>query len=163
MLLFPSGTTWALFVIIMGLNFLGALIIIVLDLHNPELLHLTPGQRFTAALFQSTAARHTGAAAFNLAKLSPGAQFTLLIMMYISAFPIAMSIRASNTYEERSLGFYAQDSTYNEDKGALYLRQHLQKQLSFDLWYIFLGLFCLSVSESDKLADPNQPVRCNNF
>lgn len=158
-LLFPSGTTWALFGIIMGLNFLGTLIITVLDLHNPELTQLTLAQRFTATLFQSAAARHTGAAAFNLAKLSPGSQFTLLVMMYISALPIAISIRASNTYEEKSLGYYTQDPTYNEDKGVSYLRQHMQNQLGFDLWYIFLALFCLSVSESDKLSDPNQPVR----
>ncbi|QLI66422.1 Potassium transport protein 1 [Metarhizium brunneum] len=157
-LLFPGGTTWALFGIIIGLNFLGTLILLVLDLHNPEFTHLTPGQRVAAAFFQSAAARHTGAASFTLSNLSPGAQFTLLVMMYISAFPIAMSIRSSNIYEEKSLGYYAQDPTYNEDRGASYLFQHMQKQLGFDLWYIFLGLFYLSVSEATKLADPNQPA-----
>ncbi|KFG87317.1 putative cation transporter [Metarhizium anisopliae] len=157
-LLFPGGTTWALFGIIIGLNFLGTLILLVLDLHNPEFTHLTPAQRVAAAFFQSAAARHTGAASFTLSNLSPGAQFTLLVMMYISAFPIAMSIRSSNIYEEKSLGYYAQDPTYNEDRGASYLFQHMQKQLGFDLWYIFLGLFCLSVSEATKLADPNQPA-----
>ncbi|KAG8409920.1 hypothetical protein J3458_018995 [Metarhizium acridum] len=157
-LLFPGGTTWALFGIIIGLNFLGTLILLVLDLHNPEFTHLTLAQRVAAAFFQSAAARHTGAASFTLSNLSPGAQFTLLVMMYISAFPIAMSIRSSNIYEEKSLGYYAQDPTYNEDRGASYLLQHMQKQLGFDLWYIFLGLFCLSVSEASKLADPSEPA-----
>ncbi|KHN97226.1 Potassium transport protein, high-affinity [Metarhizium album ARSEF 1941] len=157
-LLFPCGTTWALFGIIMGLNLLGTLILLVLDLHNPEFTRLTAAQRVAAAFFQSAAARHTGAASFTLSSLSPGAQFTLLVMMYISAFPVAMSIRSSNIYEEKSLGYYAPDPTYDEDRGATYLLQHMQKQLGFDLWYIFLGLFCLSVSEASKLADPNQPA-----
>ena len=30
-------------------------------------------------------------------------------MMYISVFPIAMSIRKTNVYEEQSLGIYADD------------------------------------------------------
>ncbi|TWU78320.1 hypothetical protein ED733_008477 [Metarhizium rileyi] len=157
-LLFPRGTTWALFGIIVGLSFLGALILLVLDLHNPEFTRLTPAQRVAAALFQSTAARHTGATAFVLSNLSPGAQFTLLVMMYISTFPVAVSIRSSNIYEEKSLGYYPRDPTYNEDRGASYLLRHMQKQLGFDLWYIFLGLFCLSVSEAGKLADPDQPA-----
>jgi Trk-type K+ transport system membrane component len=158
-LLFPSGTTWALCGIIVSLNLVGTLILLVLDRDNPEMTHLQPAKRIAAAIFQSTSARHTGAEAFNLANLSPGSQFTLLVMMYISAFPVAMSIRASSVYEDKALGHHAQETTYNEEKGASYLLRHMQKQLGFDLWYIFLGLFCLSVSEAGKLADPHRPVR----
>lgn len=161
-LLFPSGTTWALFAIIIALNILGTVVLLVLDMHNPELTRLSMGQRTAAALFQSAAARHTGAASFMLSNLSPGSQFTLLVMMYISAFPIAISIRASNTYEEKSLGQYSQDPVYSEDRGASYLLRHMQEQLGFDLWYVFLALFCLSVSEADKIADLNKLVLWEN-
>jgi Trk-type K+ transport system membrane component len=34
-------------------------------------------------------------------------------MMYISVFPIAMSIRNTNVYEEQSLGIYAADDEEN--------------------------------------------------
>jgi Trk-type K+ transport system membrane component len=30
-----------------------------------------------------------------------------MIMMYISVFPVAISIRRTNVYEEKSLGIYA--------------------------------------------------------
>lgn len=157
-LLFPRGTTWALFGIIFALNFVDALFIVVLDLDNKEVQALPPGPRVLASIFQAASSRHTGMAAFNLANVSPGVQFSLLVMMYISAFPIAMSIRASNTYEEKSLGVYETNASYNEERGGSYLLRHLQSQLSFDLWYIFLGIFCLSISESSKISDPSQPV-----
>lgn len=157
-LLFPRGTTWALFGIIFALNFIDALFIIVLDLHNAEVTSLPPGPRVMAAIFQAGSSRHSGAAVFNLANVSPAVQFSLLVMMYISAFPVAMSIRASNTYEEKSLGMYESDVPLDEEKGGSYLLQHFQSQLSFDLWYIFLGIFCLAISEADKIADPKLPV-----
>lgn len=33
-----------------------------------------------------------------------------VIMMYISVYPIALSVRATNVYEERSLGLYNEES-----------------------------------------------------
>jgi Trk-type K+ transport system membrane component len=32
-----------------------------------------------------------------------------MIMMYISVYPIAMSIRNTNVYEEKSLGIYSEE------------------------------------------------------
>ncbi|POR32032.1 Low-affinity potassium transport protein [Tolypocladium paradoxum] len=157
-LLFPSGTTWALLGIIIALNLVDTLLLVVLDLHNPDIAELNVGERIVAALFQAVASRHTGTTPYNLSSVSPGAQFSLLVMMYISIFPIAMSIRASNTYEESALGIYESNACYNEKKGGAYLVRHIQKQLSFDLWYIFLGIFCLAVSEASKVKDPNDPA-----
>ncbi|OAA36496.1 Potassium transport protein, high-affinity [Metarhizium rileyi] len=159
-LLFPRGTTWALLGIIFILNFVDAFLILILDLHNAEVASLPPGPRVMAAIFQAASSRHTGASVFNLAGVSPAVQFSLLVMMYISAFPVAMSIRASNTYEEKSLGIYQADTEedVSEDSGRSYLVRHLQSQLSFDLWYIFLGIFVLSISEADKIANLKQPA-----
>ncbi|KAF4121861.1 LOW QUALITY PROTEIN: Trk-type K+ transport system, membrane component, partial [Geosmithia morbida] len=164
-LLFPGKHTWALFVILFMLNFIDALLIIVLDLHNPEVASLPLGPRVLAAIFQSASSRHTGTASFALANVNPAVQFSLLVMMYISVFPIAMSIRASNTYEERSLGVYGpaevnpdDDGSQQQRSGAAYLLSHMQNQLSFDLWYIFLGIFCIAISEADRIMDDEEPV-----
>ncbi|KAH8662734.1 cation transporter, partial [Ilyonectria robusta] len=157
-LLFPSQPTWILFGIIFALNFVDTLLIIVLDLDNPEVAALPLGPRILAAIFQAASSRHTGTSTFNLANVSPAVQFSLLVMMYIAIFPIALSIRASNTYEEKSLGIWEDEDSLNEKNGAAYLRTHMKNQLSFDLWYIFLGAFCVCIAESDKIADVNEPA-----
>ncbi|ETS86288.1 hypothetical protein PFICI_00116 [Pestalotiopsis fici W106-1] len=156
-LLFPSKPTWILFGIIVALNFIDVLLIIVLDLNNPAVNDLALGPRILSAIFQAASARHTGTSTFNLAKVNPAVQFSLVVMMYISIFPIAISIRASNTYEERSLGIYSAEQTPDEVRGRSYIMSHVKNQLSFDLWYIFLGTFCICISESTRIADDTQP------
>jgi Trk-type K+ transport system membrane component len=167
-LLFPSKVTWVLFGILFGLNFIDTLLIIVLDLDNSAVNVLPAGKRILAALFQAASSRHTGTATFVLSEVSPAVQLSLLVMMYISVFPVAMSIRASNTYEERSLGIYESEENPDEAAadavrggGASYLLKHMQNQLSFDLWYIFLGVFCIAVSESHRIMDQEDPVCAN--
>lgn len=156
-LLFPSTPTWILFGIIVALNFIDVLLIIVLDLSNPAVNDLAMGPRILSAIFQAASARHTGTSTFNLAKVNPAVQFSLVVMMYISIFPIAISIRASNTYEERSLGLYGSEQAPDEVHGRSYIMSHVKNQLSFDLWYIFLGTFCICISESTRIADDSQP------
>ncbi|KAE8145350.1 cation transporter [Aspergillus avenaceus] len=156
-LLFRSRPTWILFGIIFVLNFVDVLLIIVLDLHNPAINTLPGGPRVLAAIFQAASARHTGTASFSLADVSPAVQFSLLVMMYISIFPIAISVRASNTYEERSLGMFSSDEEIDEDDGPKYVVTHMRNQLSFDLWYIFLGIFCICIAETDRLMDSSEP------
>lgn len=77
-------------------------------------------------------------------------------MMYISVFPIAISVRRTNVYEEKSLGIWG-SSVENEedDKEPSYVGAHLRRQLSFDLWYVFLGLFIIAIAEGPRLQNPN--------
>lgn len=157
-LLFPSRPTWLLFGVLFALNFIDVLLIIVLDLDNPAVNTLSAGSRIVAAIFQACSSRHTGTATFALADVNPAVQFSLVVMMYIAIFPIAISVRASNTYEESSLGIYLGDGETDEAKGRSYIMAHLQNQLSFDLWYIFLGVFCICIAESGKIADPQLQV-----
>jgi Trk-type K+ transport system membrane component len=158
-LLFRSRPTWILFGIIFILNFVDVLLIVVLDLHNPAVNTLPSGPRVLAAIFQAASSRNTGTSSFNLADVSPAVQFSLLVMMYISIFPIAISVRASNTYEERSLGMFSADGEIDEDNGTSYILAHMRNQLSFDLWYIFLGIFCICIAESSRIMNPTEPVR----
>ncbi|RJE17260.1 Potassium, partial [Aspergillus sclerotialis] len=66
----------------------------------------------------------------------------------------------TNTYEESSLGIYANRQESNADvdetKSTSYLGLHLKKQLAFDLWYIVLGLFIVLIAEKERIADPNE-------
>lgn len=158
-LLFPSTPTWILFGVLFVLNFVDVLLIIILDLDNPAVNNLSVGPRIQAALFQAASSRHTGTSTFNLAAVNPAVQFSLLVMMYIAIFPIAISIRASNTYEEKSLGIYGSKEDIDESKGTTYVMMHMQNQLAFDLWYIFLGVFCICIAEADKIVDLDNPVR----
>ncbi|KAI1071506.1 hypothetical protein LB507_005412 [Fusarium sp. FIESC RH6] len=157
-LLFPSGPTWILFSIIFALNFVDVLLIILLDLNNPEVSSLPLSARIPAAIFQAASARHTGTATFNLANVNPAVQLSLLVMMYIAVFPIAISIRASNAYEEKSLGLWEHEESLNEQNSKSYLMTHMKNQLGFDLWYIFLGTFCICIAESKRIADVKDPA-----
>jgi len=158
-LLFPSHPTWILFGILFFMNFVDVLLIIVLDLHNDAVANLSPGPRILAAIFQAASARHTGTSTFNLAAVNPAVQFSLLVMMYIAVYPIAISVRASNTYEEKSLGLYGDDRfEMDEHNPRSYVMMHLRNQLSFDLWYIFFGIFCICIAEADKITDLSNPV-----
>ncbi|THC93698.1 hypothetical protein EYZ11_006809 [Aspergillus tanneri] len=157
-LLFPSGPTWALFGILLAMNVIDVILIIVLDLDNPAVNNLPPGPRVLAAIFQAASSRHTGTSTFNLADVNPAVQFSLLVMMYIAIFPIAISIRASNTYEERTLGKYPMEGEMDENNGRSYILTHVRNQLTFDLWYIFLGAFCICIAESRKIMDVTDPA-----
>ena len=127
------------------------MLLIVLDLDNPSVTNLPLAQRTLAAVFQAASSRHTGTSTFNLADLNPAAQFSLLVMMYISVYPIALTIRASNTYEERALGKYAPDQVDPDEEptGGKYVMAHIRNQLSFDLWYVFLGIFLICIADDD--------------
>lgn len=73
-------------------------------------------------------------------------------MMYISVFPIAISVRRTNVYEEKSLGIYGSPTDEDTDESEpSYVGAHLRRQLSFDLWYIFLGLFIITISEGSRI------------
>jgi Trk-type K+ transport system membrane component len=90
-----------------------------------------------------------------------------MIMMYISVFPIAISMRRTNVYEERSLGIYGPGDEETDDgeesKEPNYIGAHLRRQLSFDLWYIFLGLFVIAIVEGDRLENSAEAASFNLF
>jgi Trk-type K+ transport system membrane component len=161
-LLFPRKATWWLFGILVILNGIDIIFYIILDLKDPVVTSVSGGYQFLDGLFQAASTRTAGFSVVNLAALHPATQVSYLIMMYISVFPIAISVRQTNVYEENSLGIYArqpdlakEDSHDSAQKS--YLGSHLRRQLSFDLWYVFLGLFFICIIEGDRIQDPNDP------
>ncbi|KAI9781217.1 MAG: low affinity potassium transporter, partial [Candelina submexicana] len=157
-LLFPSKATWWLFWILVALNGIDLLLFCVLDIHNHTLEALAPGTRVLTGLFQAFSTRTAGFSVVNLSNLHTAVQVSYLVMMYISVFPIAISVRRTNVYEEKSLGIYGASPGEDEDDSGepSYVGAHLRRQLSFDLWYIFLGLFIIAIAEGPRLENTNE-------
>lgn len=154
-LLFPSKATWWLFWVLIGLNGIDLIFFIILDLNTSEVTMLPTGYRVLNGWFQAVSTRTAGFSSVNLAGLQAAIQVSYLIMMYISVFPIAISVRRTNVYEEKSLGIFGGEEDAGDGEQS-YVSQHLRRQLSFDLWYIFLGLFIIAIVEGDRLSNTNQ-------
>ncbi|KAL2368673.1 potassium ion transporter, variant [Blastomyces gilchristii SLH14081] len=159
-LLFPRAATWWLFGVLVILNGVDVIFFIILDLSDPDITRIPGGIRFVDGLFQAAATRTAGLAVVNLSEIHPAVQVSYMIMMYISVFPIAISVRRTNVYEEGSLGIYSYpDEDEDETLGSKkinYVGAHLRRQLSFDLWYIFLGLFIIAIVEGNRLDDTGE-------
>lgn len=139
----------------------------MLDLGNPVIMTITKGQRVFDGMFQAVAVRAAGFQVVSILRLAPAVQALYCIMMYLAAFPIAMSVRSTNVYEERSLGVFDDDSDDDSDPGDVpapwsrreasgqrwgsYLVHHARKQLSFDLWWLAFSLWLLCIVEKHQL------------
>jgi len=154
-LLFPSKATWWLFWVLVLLNGIDLIFFIILDLNDPVVTSIPPGYRVLDGWFQAVSTRTAGFSCVNIAALHPAIQVSYMIMMYISVFPIAISVRRTNVYEEKSLGIWGGEEVA-EDGEQSYVGQHLRRQLSFDLWYVFLGFFIICIVEGGPLANPNK-------
>ena len=101
-------------------------------------------------------------------------------MMYISVYPVVISMRNSNVYEERSLGIFANEaeddtnsfhmvsnvldvfrratsatSTPEREDRAYFVRQQLRAQLAHDAWWIALAVFVIMIIEGSQFeSDP---------
>ncbi|KAK5990095.1 Low-affinity potassium transport protein [Cladobotryum mycophilum] len=151
-LLFPSNANWWLFWILIMLNIIDLVFFVVLDLGSEPIHNLPLKDRVVVGLFQAASTRTAGFSAASMSDLHPAMPVLYMIMMYISVFPIAISIRRTNVYEEKSLGVYPDKHEDTDDAPALsYVGTHLRRQLSFDLWYVFLGFFLLAITEGGKI------------
>lgn len=121
---------------------------------------LPPNIRVLDGWFQATATRTAGFAVVSIADLHPAIQISYMIMMYISVFPIAISVRRTNVYEEQSLGIWGGGTDDAESKSAepSYVGSHIRRQLSFDLWFVTLGWFIMAIAEAHRIQDPLQPA-----
>ncbi|KAI5962331.1 TRK1 [Candida pseudojiufengensis] len=152
-LLFPSVPTWWLFLILVVLNGFDLIIFCILDLKNATFDGIPTGYRVLNGLYQAFCTRTVGFSVMDLSELHAATQVSYLVMMYISVLPVAMTVRRTNVYEEQSLGVYANEKENEADENAPsnYVGAHLRNQLSYDLWYIVLGLFIICIAEGKKL------------
>lgn len=150
-LLFPSSATWWLFGILVVFNTVDLILFICLDLNSVVVEELSTDIRIMAGLYQAFCTRTAGFSVIDLSQVHVAVQVSYMVMMYISVLPLAMSIRRTNVYEEQSLGVYYDPGHHDAEAPSL-IATHLRKQLSFDLWFIFLGLFIIAIAEGTRLG-----------
>ncbi|KKK21325.1 hypothetical protein ARAM_004090 [Aspergillus rambellii] len=175
--LFPARHTWFLMGTIIVLNGIDWAAFEVLSIGNEEIDSLPTSYRILDGLFQSLAVRAGGFTVVTIANLRQGLLVLYVLMMYLSPYPVLLTMRSTNVYEERSLGIYAQDDALNEfnqqasdnrftrlvrrhfltKEGTrrYFIREQLRDQLSHDLWWIALAVFLISIIESHNYTlDP---------
>lgn len=112
--LFPSHATWWLVLVLVLINTIDWVAFEVLNIGNPGIEALPMADRIFAGWFQAIAVRAAGFAVVSISTLYPAVQLLYMIMMYISVYPVSITMRHSNVYEERSLGIYEDDPTIKE-------------------------------------------------
>jgi Trk-type K+ transport system membrane component len=111
-------------------------------------------------------------------------------MMYISVYPVVITMRNSNVYEERSLGLYSEDeyerrrtrtssqglgfmrtltdhlvpdlSTDKQSNGQ-FVRHQLRAQLAHDAWTIVVALFFIMIIEGSQFSQDPAVFSVFNF
>ncbi|KAI0265615.1 cation transport protein-domain-containing protein [Gloeopeniophorella convolvens] len=175
--LFPSRQTWFLFTLLILLNLMDWFFFLVLNIGIPAVEAVPVGQRVLLGLVQAVAVRLAGFQSIAISALAPALQVLYFVMMYISAYPIAMSVRSTNVNEERSLGIFEEDdddgdieneADYPETDSRVaiwgrYLGRHARRQLSFDMWWLALALFLVCISERGHLRNPDNVSWFNIF
>ncbi|RDW90222.1 putative potassium transporter [Aspergillus mulundensis] len=181
--LFPARHTWylvATVIIFNGIDWAG---FEVLSIGNKEIEGLPTAYRIMDGLFQALAVRAGGFSVVTISDLRQGLLVLYVLMMYVSPFPVLVTMRHTNVYEERSLGIYAEDETLydsnqrpsnnitdlvrrhllltKEGTRRHFLREQLKDQLSHDLWWIALAVFFISIIESSNYT--KDPVGYSTF
>lgn len=114
---FPSQHTWWLLLAVITLNGVDWAAFEILNINNETLYEALPVNiRVIDGLFQAFAVRSGGFYVVSIPTLRISLQVLYVVMMYISVYPVVITMRNSNVYEERSLGIYAED--LDEDGNA---------------------------------------------
>jgi len=165
--MFPSNQTWLLFGIQLTIDVIAWMFDLILNIDNPATAMIPAGVRVINAILQAAAVRSAGFQSVPVASFVPAVQLLYVILMYIAIYPIAMSVRSTNVYEEKSLGIYGKEDQNDEDDiddpqraaesrvaiWGRYLYRHLRRQLSFDMWWLALTLFLLCIIERSPLMN----------
>ncbi|KAJ5556748.1 hypothetical protein N7494_000663 [Penicillium frequentans] len=184
--LFPARHTWYLLGTIVVLNAIDWAGFEILSIGNKEIESLPSKYRVLDGLFQAVAVRSGGFYVVTISDLRQGLLVLYVLMMYVSAFPVLVTIRNTNVYEERSLGIFANDESpesrantsrsnvlvdlirhhlgrpsASETSRGYFVHQQLRSQLSHDLWWIALAVLFIAIAESDHFSA--QPVAFATF
>lgn len=186
--LFPVRHTWYLLGTIIILNGIDWAGFEVLAIGNKEIETLPTGYRILDGLFQALAVRSGGFYVVTISELRQGLLVLYVLMMYVSAFPVLVTMRNTNVYEERSLGIYASDEPLDahssrspnivmslirhhllgrqdvstvESSRSYFVHQQLRSQLSHDVWWIALAVLFITIAESPHYSD--NPIAYSTF
>ncbi|KAL4263130.1 Potassium transport protein [Pleurotus pulmonarius] len=169
--LFPSHQTWYLLTVVISLTFTDWFFFVILDIDNPDLATIPIGLKCFIGILQAVSIRTAGVATVAMSSIAPAVKVLYVVMMYISVYPIALSIRSTNVYEEQSLGIYAE--IHDEDRfvpsgsrarvWGNYIALHARRQLAFDIWWIALAIFLVTIIERPSLDKIENYGWFNNF
>lgn len=165
--LFPAENTWFLLAVLVVLNSFDWLMLMVCDL---DLRHTfaSNGTWVLASLFQAVSTRAAGIQTFTILDLAPAEQLLEVLMMYIAAFPVMMTVRSTNVYEDRSIFVADENDSGDGDGGGFespeghvvwgrFLSVHMRKQLEYDLWWLILVIWIVCLSEKSKIISDQFP------
>lgn len=171
--LFPSHQTWFLLTIVFLLTSVDWFFFMLLDIGNTVIEQIPLNTRFAAGLFQSVAVRAAGFAIVPMNSVAPAVKVLYMVMMYISIYPIALSVRSTNVYEEQSLGIFPKDDDDLEEKfessgtrisvWSRYLTMHVRRQLAFDMWWLAIAIFVICIIERHEINNPDNNDWFNIF
>ncbi|RKF59527.1 Low-affinity potassium transport protein [Golovinomyces cichoracearum] len=161
--LFPSEQTWWLFALLIFFNSFDWVAFEVLNRYSNFIKEIPTKSILLDGLFQTISLRSSGFVVVPIPALFIGLQALYMLMMYISAFPITITMRSSNVYEERSLGIYAREPTSSNDIKKIdgfsdfplrqrdrfyFVQEQLRRQLSHDLWFLVIGVLVIICTEA---------------
>lgn len=137
--MFPAKHTWWLLCSVVTLNGIDWVAFEVLNIGNEHIEQLPVGVRVIDGLFQALAVRSGGFYVVAIPTVRIGLQVLYVVMMYISVYPVVITMRNSNVYEERSLGIYAGDEDDSQPK-------QVEQGLSF--FHRVTGVFAAEANNS---------------
>jgi Trk-type K+ transport system membrane component len=173
--MFPSQHTWWLLFAVIILNSVDWAAFELLNIGNHAIEAIPVRFRVLDGLFQAFAVRSGGFYVVPISSVRISLQVLYVIMMYISVYPVVITLRNTNVYEERSLGIYADDPRYQAQQAApkqgffgrllatrpfddttqYFVRHQLRAQLSHDIWGIVLAIFVITCIEAHSFErDP---------
>lgn len=182
--LFPSHHTWWLLLSVVTLNAIDWAAFEILNIGNKAISDMPTAAAIIDGLFQAFAVRSGGFYVVSIPTVRISLQVLYVIMMYISVYPVVITMRNSNVYEERSLGIYTDDPYYDfsdeagdekhsvftsirrrlagpsgvgsgEQTKSYFVRQQLRAQLAHDLWWLVLAVFVIMIIEGEQFErDP---------
>jgi Trk-type K+ transport system membrane component len=97
--LFPSIQTWWLFLILFIITVTELIMFLILDFWLPVVADIPWGYRVLDGFFQSVSTRNAGFSVINIADVNPGLTIVYVIAMYISVYPVTISMRRTNVYQ----------------------------------------------------------------
>ncbi|EJD08005.1 TrkH-domain-containing protein [Fomitiporia mediterranea MF3/22] len=163
--LFPSHQTRLLLLAIVLLHCVDYFFFLVLNIGAAAYETIPLGVRFAVGILQATSARAAGFAIVSISSLAPALQVLFVIVMYLGVYPIALSVQATNVYEEKSLGVFEDEEEAEEtdfepkvedsqpSSYGRYMAWHARRQLAFDMWWLGLVLFVLCIIERGKIQN----------
>jgi len=136
---------------VIGFTTLQWVIQLALDWHHPELFGLSSGQKIVNTLFQAASTRAAGFESIPIDLASPAVLVIIVGMMYISAYPVSLSIMHSNSKDEIEDPYYEHQPIPENN-----LTNQAKRVVFRDIFLLFVLFFIICIAENTKLReDPN--------